>query len=121
MSNYKPINGYTKEKIIEVINRDFKGKSFKNSDKSDSGIECLYLSENGKKCAVGLFIPDGHPAQESTFNASDILFMYKDLINLMPLDIGIASFQTCHDFLDEKLSIDEQKQVLIKWVKENIV
>jgi hypothetical protein len=26
---------------------------------------CAYLNENGNKCAIGLCIPDGHPAQKA--------------------------------------------------------
>tara|TARA_Y100001938_G_scaffold149998_1_gene239122 strand:- start:4158 stop:4556 length:399 start_codon:yes stop_codon:yes gene_type:complete len=26
---------------------------------------CVYLSDSGQKCAIGAFIPDGHPAQNS--------------------------------------------------------
>jgi hypothetical protein len=27
------------------------------------GGHCMYLTPNGRKCAIGLVIPDGHPAQ----------------------------------------------------------
>lgn len=36
----------------------------------DSKEQCLYLNDKGLKCAIGLWIPDGHPAQRST----DLIF-----------------------------------------------
>jgi hypothetical protein len=30
-----------------------------------SNDECCYLTPDGRKCAIGLLIPDGHPAQKT--------------------------------------------------------
>jgi hypothetical protein len=34
-------------------------------DTVKNNFSCRYLTNDGKKCAVGLCIPDGHPAQRS--------------------------------------------------------
>lgn len=40
---------------------------------------CLYLSKNGNKCAVGAWIPDGHPAQTLSGNVESLLDAHPDL------------------------------------------
>ena len=35
--------------------------------------ECMYLTDDGRKCAVGLCIPDGHPAQRAVDTSFDAL------------------------------------------------
>lgn len=108
-----PINGWTKETILKVIkNRKFEGRAL---------IEgcCCYLDEQGNKCAVGLFIPDGHPAaKEHQMLARSLLNKYKDLENIMPISIDyINLFQRSHDQPDKKNSAKEK---MIQWVEENI-
>lgn len=41
--------------------------------------ECLYLAPDGNKCVVGIFIPDGHPAQEFEGDVSNLLDQFDDL------------------------------------------
>lgn len=95
------------EKILEVINREFKGKSI-------NGCSCKYLTEDDKKCAIGLFIPDGHEAQDFDGGVSSLLRKYSYLIPLMPSkDIDkLIKFQKTHDGLDESLTVEQQKKVL---------
>lgn len=40
---------------------------------------CKYLTEDGKKCAVGLVLPDGHPAQGSGCLFNGLVKGYPDL------------------------------------------
>lgn len=40
---------------------------------------CCYLTEDGRKCAVGLCIPDGHPAQSRTGSAYAMMDAFADL------------------------------------------
>jgi hypothetical protein len=55
---FKTLNGYTKQTIIDKINSDFKGKA---STFTISGVDqCQYLTDDGRKCSIGLFIPNGH-------------------------------------------------------------
>lgn len=41
---------------------------------------CLYLAPNGNKCAVGAWIPDGHPAQNERCNARALVSRHPDLL-----------------------------------------
>lgn len=40
---------------------------------------CRYLTDDGRKCAVGLVIPDGHPAQKHSGPFENIVTMYPEL------------------------------------------
>jgi hypothetical protein len=40
---------------------------------------CRYLTSDGRKCAVGLCIPDGHPAQKFDKSLPHLLDKYPDL------------------------------------------
>lgn len=118
---FKPINGYTKESIKDVIRREFKGKAV-------DGYACRYLTADGRKCAVGLFIPDGHEAQGYQGAAEDLLARFEDLHSYMPLDgrrdknnpydSPLQKFQAAHDDLSSSLSVEEQRDVLLRWVEE---
>lgn len=44
-----------------------------------SGKTCRYLTSDGKKCAVGLCIPDGHPAQTLLTDARALSLKYPNL------------------------------------------
>lgn len=45
---------------------------------------CRYLTEVGTKCAIGRFIPDGHPAQLSMDPIEMLLRDYPELSKLFP-------------------------------------
>ena len=45
----------SKEEVKEIIYTKFKGRAVDE----DSGL-CSYLNAEGKKCFIGLFIPDYH-------------------------------------------------------------
>lgn len=40
---------------------------------------CLYLTADGLKCAVGIFIPDGHPAQQRVGGILSLAQTFPDL------------------------------------------
>ncbi len=114
---YTPINGYMKKSIIEVIERDFKGKAVKLDDESI----CEYLTLDGRKCAVGLFIPNGHDAQHSADGYYGLLQKYPDLNILMPLNkIGMNGLQHLHDNLNRDSSIAAQKDIILNWINEKV-
>ena len=105
-----------KDKIIEVIRNEFKGQAM-NEWKSD----CAYLSPDGKKCAIGIFIPDGHMAFTQEYGVEELLAFYPDLKKHMPSsDVKLlGKFQEVHDNLNAHSSVEEQRDMLIKFVMEN--
>lgn len=104
-----------KEQVIEKIEKEFTGKCV------DESKSCMYLNEKGQKCAIGLFIPDGHKAQDMDSDVEGLLDEFPSLWDHMPstnLEL-LEKFQQCHDGLKETHSINSQKQTLINWVNQN--
>ena len=109
----KLINGWTKEKLIEKIETDFKGKSV-----GEDGRTCLYRGKQGTKCAVGLFIPDElyslkmeHRSVNSLLNEFDLLKTYMPLYN-----DSMDNLQFIHD----NSSKGNCKQEMIDWVNNYV-
>lgn len=113
---FEPINGYTKESIIKIIDRDFKGQAH-------NGKVCVYLTNRGKRCAVGLFIPaDNIPAQFHNGGVSSLLDAFPELEKEMPLNVtALVNFQHFHDhFLSPTSSVETQKKQMIQWIMDNV-
>ena len=69
--------------------------------KVDEPISCSYLTAEGRKCAVGLLIPDGHDAQKARGDVAAILHDYPDLQGHMPEGSNmrlLLLIQRTHDF-----------------------
>lgn len=98
------------EKILETIDTKFIGKAV---DLEYGGRN--YLTDDGKKCAIGLFIPNGHDAQtENTMYVISLVDKYPDLLQCLPSSNleRLRTFQETHDQLDNELSVEKQKQIL---------
>lgn len=119
------INGWTKESTIKHIQDNFKGKAAATVDRfpgdpSSGTIEqCRYLMSDGRKCAVGLFIPDGHAGQGITSGFDELVFEHPELGNLMPLNhASMYKFQTVHDnHLKLAMPLEQQKATLIEFLQ----
>jgi len=46
---------------------------------ADNNGKCSYLTYDGRKCAVGLALPDGHPAQKGAGRFSSLVCGYPEL------------------------------------------
>lgn len=111
MSLYTPINGWTKRAIKDHISREFKGKA------TDYRGHCQYLTAEGKKCVVGCFIPEGHPAQRSPAAADFLSKDFPEMPSLLPLEAkAMGLFQEIHDDLNDELSLIQQLNLLLEWV-----
>lgn len=110
MRKYKTANGYTKAKMIETI----KTKMLDHRSWHLCGILCAYLAEDGNRCAIGCFIPDGHIALLSLMSVNGILTNYPDLKNFMPLEskVGLRKLQKTHD----RAAGDPRLKVL-RWIE----
>lgn len=123
MTKFKPVNGWTKTKIIERIRRQFKGKSVVTHPLN--GEVCKYRGPNGKKCAIGMFIPDSKYKKSMDKGGGQgvesLIEDYPKIADILPLDReGCSEFQSVHDGLDDLYSVEEQKQALIFWVKQHV-
>ena len=87
---YKCINGFTKEKMIQVINDNM--LDHKSVDKT----KCLYRAPDGNKCAVGCFIPDS--VYVSSFENKFVGYIYIHIEKYMPLSVcAMHHLQFVHD------------------------
>lgn len=104
------------DQIIKTIEEKFTGRSWCPDDQI-----CVYLSHTGKRCAIGLFIPAGHPGQWYDGSVVSLLTRYPDLRPLMPsndLD-DLRQFQKYHDdYLRSDIPLEQQKAALIAKAKE---
>lgn len=85
----------TRQEIFDkVVDRlfDGTGQAIKN-------LACSYFDDRGRKCAVGIFIPDGHPAQKYVGNVEELLRTYPDLPDPLIFDnfALLQSLQRVHD------------------------
>lgn len=63
---------------------------------------CVYLTDDGRKCAVGHLIPDGHPGQRHLGTVYELLLDHRDLRDLIEVDERsdrefLCRLQTAHD------------------------
>lgn len=92
MEKFKLANGWTKERALRVL---FAGN---NGERAVGGITCKYLTSDGNKCAVGCFIPDGHPLQNMDLSVAHAAERYPEIIGMMPLSSsGMRKLQMAHD------------------------
>lgn len=98
--------------ICKVIDTEFKGKAVYRDP--EWGPTCSYKTNDGKKCFIGLFIPDGHPGQKIEGNASKLICEYPDLLAHMPTNDSnlLDNMQRVHDSLNPNDDVEYQKQVL---------
>jgi hypothetical protein len=87
----------TKQEVFDRVCDHFKTQKVR----SHFGGLCAYLTDDGLKCAIGIFIPDGHQAAGSGGSFREILHFHPDIRNLFEKDDDMVSFllrlQSIHD------------------------
>ena len=73
--------------------------------KSTNDGFCSYLTEDGNKCVIGHFIPDGHPGQKCFVNVRNLVYSYPELKGIVCPDTEDGEFlaeimQNVHDHHD---------------------
>lgn len=108
---YKTINGWTKQSMIEHIETEFKGKSITSSG------SCRYRIGDGKKCAIGMFIPDDKysKAMEGCINISELSEKYEISFPLHPS--LMRQLQIIHD----SSPTDNCLTNMLAWIENNVV
>lgn len=115
---FKPINGFTKEKIIEtLLTRNNGTRCVSNATITWGAPKCCYES-NGNHCAVGCFIPDGHPGMRVPGDAESLIEDHPDLKECMPLELdALLMLQSMHDLTN----VDQDLHtILVQWINENV-
>ena len=112
MSKFKVQNGWTKTSIKRAIVQG------NNGTRATEGNHCAYLTKDGNKCAVGCFIPDGHPAQNSQGRALMLSSEYPEL--RFPLEIfGMRLLQMVHDS-HKPTDAKSVREVMLNWIDQNV-
>lgn len=89
----------------EAFNRawnEIREPAFDNLQRTGGGapvqvIQCCYLAAGGAKCAIGIFIPDGHPAQSLSMSVSRLHSRHPDLFEDGADVPFLEELQDCHD------------------------
>lgn len=119
MTKHKCINGWTKERMLEVV----RARRFDDRSMNHSRTACVYLNDEGNKCAIGLFIPDGHPGQQLNDCATVLFRQFPDLKHLMPLPVRyMDTLQRVHDSvgLPNFIPGGNAKSTMIDWIVDNV-
>lgn len=112
---HKTINGWTKQEMLDRIESDFKGKATKGT------VQCAYLTLDGRRCGIGLFIPKDHDSESFNGGVVSLLDAYPDLFTELPLDIdGSQELQMIHDNLSGYSTLIDQKNVLKQWINNRV-
>jgi len=112
---YKPINGFTKQSILDVI----AARPFEERSVYASG-GCAYIAPDGNRCAVGLFLPDKYEDSvgSSVLGVRALLDKFEYLKQKMPLPTdALAALQLTHDSTSKQ---GNAKQRMLDWVKANV-
>lgn len=118
----KTINGWTKKSMIAHIKKNFKGKSFIQTPDgySPNDITCLYRGPNGKKCAVGMFIPNklySKTIEGGAFSDIEPKRLSK-ISQYMPLE-DMDELQRVHDNRNYYKKSEVLKHML-DWIETNV-
>jgi len=96
--------------VKKIIDERFTGRAV-----TDDGF-CRYLTCDGKKCAIGIFMPDDHEGQKTEASVYTLFREYPDLMGRMPLTsvVNLRIFQTMHDSGHEFkfANLETQKEML---------
>jgi hypothetical protein len=58
---------------------------------------CSYLDSEGRKCAVGCLIPDGHPGQKFRGGVEMLFWKYPDIKKKLGNEVFLSTLQDIHD------------------------
>ena len=84
------INGYNFDKVVAVLRKEFKGKAIDPVD------GCVYLSGEGKKCAVGCFISP--QKYQEKFEGRSLTDIWRCVADDMPMNLHYMNkLQDFHD------------------------
>lgn len=88
------INGWTKESVIQHMRDNWKGRAVVMNP---LGVEnCQYLTPDGRKCAVGMFVVGVIDAPDT--NSAHMLLKHPEQRQYMPLkELELRKLQSIHD------------------------
>jgi hypothetical protein len=110
------LNGWTKEKVIDQLNQEFKGVAY-----NDLRCQCSYRAGN-KKCVAGCFIPnDLYTSSMEGIYIDTLMSSNKDISNSMPFgSLVMKTWQDIHDNIDSSLPLEDQMFELISFLDKDV-
>lgn len=99
MEKYKLANGWTKKKVMAQVKKHNNGTRSRSKDSARAFAQCVYLNAEGNRCAIGCFLPAGHPGLLHKESVVLLLRDFPDLGALMPFKeiTQLRDFQQAHD------------------------
>ncbi len=116
---YQTINGWTKAKMIQHIKDNFKGKSTEMiTTNGTTYASCRYRTSCGKKCAVGLFIPENmYSFNFEGHNITNLLAENSELGKVLPLPLYMMNkLQHIHDCSKP----EETLRNIVYWIQNHV-
>ena len=112
---YRPINGWTKAKIIETI------RNRPDVACIESENNAVYFDNKGNSCAVGVFIDEKYRSRAlNEVGVTELFRTFPEVARLLPLEMrGMTELQVIHDDM-MLLHIEGINQALIQWVLINV-
>lgn len=112
---YQTQNGWTKESMLAHVKAEFKGKSSTGVGMLET---CLYRGPEGRKCAVGMFIPDSeYSASMETISAEGLIERHSYIAKSFPLNTRrMDMLQAVHDGSHP----DSTLQNMLQWIEDNV-
>ena len=97
------------KEVWDVLEKEFSGRAVNDLQ------HCQYLTAQGRKCAIGCFIPKGHKATSDIYAVGHLLEVHPDLVEYMPcknIEV-LRKFQFFHDdILTDTSTVEEQRAAL---------
>jgi len=93
-----------KQAIFETVKNHLLSMDKRSYVEDNTGFPvCVYLDPDGRKCAIGALIPDGHPAQQVRMSVTTLLEQYSDLEQLWQVETEedknfLCTLQRVHDY-----------------------
>ena len=74
----------TKNEYKDLLIKTSEAGHFPAMGRVNNGVTCMYLTPEGRKCAIGILLPDGHDAQKARVSAAFLFDDYPDLKQFIP-------------------------------------
>ena len=103
------------KEVREVIKNEFKGKSYIPREDDPKRGSCKYFMNDGKKCAIGLFLPNAEFYKDFGDDSWGLFEKDETLLDYMPCqdESKLHQWQIFHDeTLDPFQSVEAQGDAL---------
>ena len=90
----------TKDEYKDLLIKTSEAGHFPAMGRVNNGVTCMYLTPEGRKCAIGILLPDGHDAQKARVSAAFLFDDYPDLKQFIPEGMmvrDLLNIQQVHD------------------------